>query len=213
MTDECGNTATCDQHVIIIFPACPDAIDYEGNVYHGIRIDCDCWTQRNLESNKYSDGSDIPGVYNYVSDMYPNETDNVDKFGRLYDWTSAIKDGADNGYGHVQGICPAGWYLPTAEKYVALNAHGADALKSPLYWLDGGGSNTTGFTALPAGYYDGSIDRFVNLMGETYFWSTTKVGSEWEASASSMGIHCDDIHTSNVRTGLGYSVRCIKEKE
>ena len=213
MTDECGNTTTCDQHVIIIFPVCPDAVDYEGNVYHGIRIDCDCWTQRNLESNKYSDGSDIPGVYNYVSDMYPNETDNVDKFGRLYDWPSAIKDSADNGYGHVQGICPAGWYLPTAEKYVALNAHGADALKSPLYWLDGGGSNTTGFTALPAGYYDGSIDRFVNLMGETYFWSTTKVGSSFEATSSSMGIHCDDIHTSNVRTGLGYSVRCIKEKE
>lgn len=213
MTDECGNVTTCDQQVIIIFPACPDAVDYEGNVYHGIRIDCDCWTQRNLESNKYSDGTDIPGVYNYYAVEYPDVDDNVNKFGRLYDWPSAIKDTADNGYGHVQGICPAGWYLPTAEKYVALNAHGADALKSPLYWLDGGGSNTTAFTALPAGYYDGSIDRYVNLMGETYFWSTTEVGGKWGASASMLGIHCSEIHGATVRTGLGYSVRCIKEKE
>ena len=213
MTDECGNTATCDQLVTIIFPACPDAVDYEGNVYHGIRIDCDCWTQRNLESNKYSDGADIPGVYNYYAVEYPDVDDNVNKFGRLYDGESAVRDGADNGYGHIQGICPAGWYLPTAEKYVALNAHGADALKSPMYWLDGGGSNTTEFTSLPAGYYDGSIDRYLNLMGEAYYWSTTLVGGTWTATASTMGLNCSELHTTNVRTGLGFSVRCIKEKE
>ncbi len=213
MEDECGNITTCDQHVVVVFPACPDAVDYEGNVYAGVRIDCDCWTQRNLESTLYSDGIPIPGVYNYTTDVYPNTEQNVSNFGRLYDWESTIKDGGNNGYGHVQGICPAGWYLPTGEQYVALNAHGAYALKSPNFWIDGGGSNSTGFTSLPGGYYDGSTGRYLNLMGEAYYWSTTLVNGEWKASASRIKYICDEVVTQEVRNGLGYSVRCIKEKD
>ena len=213
MTDECGNSITCEQHVFVIFPECPDAVDYEGNVYHGVRIDCDCWTQRNLESHQYSDGSDIPGIYSYISDMYPDSAANAGTFGLLYDWDSAIKDGQDNGYGHVQGICPEGWYLPTDEKYAALNAHGAAALKSPDYWLDGGGNNSTGFTSLPAGYYDGSIGRYLNLMGEAYYWSTTRVNGEIGSSSAVIRYICNEVLTQETREGLGYSVRCIKEKE
>ena len=212
-TNQCGVKDTCEQHVYVIFPECPDAVDYEGNVYHGIRIDCDCWTQRNLESMKYSDGSDIPGFYNYESEVYPDVDGNIETFGRLYDWESAINDGADNGYGHVQGICPEGWYLPTDEKYEALNAHGAAALKSPDYWLDGGGNNSTGFTSLPAGYYDGSISRYLNLMGEAYYWSTTRVNGEIGSSSAVIRYICNEVLIQETREGLGYSVRCIKEKE
>ncbi|MCQ2277358.1 MAG: fibrobacter succinogenes major paralogous domain-containing protein, partial [Bacteroidales bacterium] len=212
MSDECGNMTTCDQHVHVIFPQCPDAVDYEGNVYHGVRIDCDCWTQRNLESHKYSDGTDIPGIYSYISDMYPDSAINAGTFGLLYDWESAIRDGQDNGHDHVQGICPEGWYLPTAEKYDALNAHGAAALKSPDYWIDGGGNNSTGFTSLPGGYYDGSIERYINLMGEAYYWSTTKVNGQWSSSAYTIQHACDSVNGTSTRNGLGYSVRCILEK-
>ncbi len=213
MTDECGNIDTCEQHVYITFPACPNAIDFEGNEYVGVRIGYDCWTQRNLESQKYSDGTDIPGIYNYYSDVYPDVADNVSKFGRLYDWASVLKDGADNGYGHLQGICPSGWYLPTAEKYAALNAYGAYALKSSLYWLDGGGSNTTGFSSLPSGYYDGNIYRYLNLMGQAYYWSATMVGENWTPATALIKLHCEDIIIQDVHSDYGYSVRCIKERE
>ncbi len=225
MEDECGNKATCQQHVIVTFPPCPDAVDKDGNVYHSVHIDCDCWTVRNLESLTYPDyatnhttahpnaGAAIPGVYNYTSSEYPNTNENVTNFGRLYDWPSVVNGGALNNYGHVQGICPDGWYVPTAAQYDALNAHGADALKDSRFWLDGGGSNTTGFSSLPGGYYDGSIQRYLNLMGEDYYWSTTLEGGVPTPSASSMRYNCESLIDADVREGLGYSVRCVKERE
>jgi uncharacterized protein (TIGR02145 family) len=214
MTDNvCGYKDSCKQHVFIVFPKCPDAIDCEGNVYHSVRIDCDCWTQRNLESKKYSDCSDIPCVYNYVSTEYPNVTDNVNIYGRLYCFEAAIRDSADNGHGHIQGICPAGWYLPTPEKYEALNVYGTSALKSPLYWIPTGGDNSTGFSALPAGFYNGSLNRYEGLRGETFFWSTKNTGSATKISAFEIFLDCDVLIETHKYSGVGYSVRCIKEKE
>ena len=209
----CGFSDTCEQHIVIAYPKCPDAVDCEGNVYHGVRIGCDCWTQRNLESTKYSDCEAIANVYAYASLQHPDTAANVATFGRLYTYEAAIRDGADNGFGHVQGICPAGWYLPTPEKYIALNAYGSPALKSPLYWLDGGGNNNTGFTALPAGYYNGARNRYEGLLSETYFWSTQNVGYETLNNSSFLRHDCDVVLMNHSHSGLGYSVRCIKEKE
>lgn len=214
LTDvDCNFSVSCIQTITVNFPDCPVAIDADGNEYNSVRIGCDCWTQTNLKSNNYSDGVAIPGVYSYVSDMYPDVNDNVAKFGRLYDWESVIKDGADNAYGHLQGICPDGWYLPTDLKYDFLGTFGVDALKSPLYWLDGGGNNSTGFTSLPGGYYDGSINRYLNLMGEAYYWATTKVDDHWTPVPCNIHYTCNAIIDASSREGLGYSVRCIKEKD
>lgn len=214
MTDSvCGNSTSCEQHVVIAFPKCPDAVDCEGNVYHGVRIGCDCWTQRNLESRKYSDCVDIPDVYAYASWMFPDTSENVAVFGRLYSYEAAVRDSADNGHGHIQGICPEGWYLPTPEKYQGLNAYGADALRSPDYWVDGGGHNSTGFSALPAGFYNGVRNRYEGLLSETYFWSTEGVGSASKAEVSQIRYACDSVLQVQMHSGLGYSIRCIKEKE
>ena len=209
----CGYTDTCFQHILITFPKCPDAVDCEGNVYHGVRIGCDCWTQRNLESKKYSDCSDIPCIYEYVSETHPNAAENVDIYGRLYCFEAAIRDSADNGHGHIQGICPAGWYLPTPEKYEALGNYGTQALKHPSYWISADGTNTTGFSALPAGYFSGSSGRFEGLLGETYFWSTSGTGASTKITICALFLGCNDIIFVPVYTGMGYSVRCIKEKE
>ena len=208
----CG-PKTCQQHVYVTFPECPDAVDCEGNVYHGVRIDCDCWTQTNLKSTRYSDCSLIPTVYEYYSSMTPNVAENVERFGRLYSFESAVRDSADNGHGHIQGICPVGWYLPTPEKYETLALHGADALKSPLYWLDGGGSNMTGFSALPAGWYNGDKDRYEGMYGETYFWSTEGVKATTQNSAFGLIFKCDELFETDRKLGVGYSVRCIKERK
>ena len=214
LKDECGNIMlSCPQNVSITFPPCPDAKDFEDTIYHSVRIGCDCWTSRNLLSTKYSDGSDIPNVHSYVSADYPNAEENVKIFGHLYDWEAVVNGETPNANGHIQGICPKGWYVPTAEQYAALSAYGTDALRSPDYWLNGaGGSNTTGFTSLPGGYYDGSIDRYINLMAEAYYWSTKKEGSNINPSASVISFFCESVVDATVREGLGYSVRCIKER-
>ena len=208
----CGSSVTCEQHVVVVFPPCPDAVDCEGNVYHGVRIGCDCWTQRNLESTKYSDCTDIPEVYEYESWQHPDVAANVAVYGRLYSFGAAVRDKSDNGYGHIQGICPAGWYLPTPEKYEELDTYGAAALKSPLYWIDGGGNNSTGFTALPAGFYNGEKDRYEGMLTEAYFWSVQNTGSDAVKSSYIIRYLCDSVLENVAREGVGYSVRCIKER-
>ncbi|MBR3550641.1 MAG: fibrobacter succinogenes major paralogous domain-containing protein [Bacteroidales bacterium] len=208
----CGSSVSCEQHVFVAFPQCPDAVDFEGNIYHGVRVGCDCWTQRNLESKKYSDGADILGRYAYANAQYPDTTANVALFGRLYSYEAAVRDSADNGHGHVQGICPKGWYLPTPEKYEGLNAYGADALRSPDYWIVGAGNNSTGFTALPAGFYNGELDRYEGLLTETYFWSTKSVFHAKPKYLYSITYYCDFVSETHSYSGIGYSVRCVKEK-
>ena len=209
----CGFSDTCEQHVFIAYPQCPDAIDCEGNIYAGIRIGCDCWTQRNLESTKYSDCTDIPDVMGYASLLHPDTANNIAIFGRLYTFEAAVHDSADNGHGHIQGICPEGWYLPTPEKYESLNEYGTEALRSPLYWIIGAGNNSTGFSALPAGYYNGEKSRYEGLLSETYFWSSQGVGTYTMRMPSFIAYYCDQVLLQDLSGGLGYSVRCIKERE
>jgi len=223
-TDQvCGYSVSCQQKVIVVFPKCPDAIDCEGNVYHGVRIDCDCWTQTNLISNCYGDAHEceltgvcenpIPCVYEYVNSNYPNADENVAIFGKLYCAEAGVGDSTVNEHGHIRGICPEGWYLPTPEKYEELNLHGAEALKSPLYWTDGGGDNSTGFTWLPAGWWNGALQRFEGLMSESYFLSTEVVHGEVKTYVYEVHHDCDSLIKKETHTGLGYSVRCVKEKE
>ena len=209
---ECGNSVTCEQHVVIAFPQCPDAVDYEGNVYHGVRIGCNCWTQRNLESTKYSDGAEIAGRYAYANLQYPDTSANVAVFGRLYSFEAAVRDSADNGHGHIQGICPDGWFLPTPEHYESLNEYGTPALRSPNLWIVGAGDNSTGFTALPAGFYNGQLDRYEGLLTETYFWSTQNVEPSVAKHVYAINYYCDAVVEQHPSSGLGFSVRCIKEK-
>ena len=219
----CGNSTNCTTKVIVIFPQCPDAVDCEGNTYHGVRIGCDCWTQTNLISNCYGDSHEceltdvcenpIPCVYEYQNAQHPNVNENVEIFGKLYCAEAGVGDSTVNEHGHIRGICPEGWYLPTPEKYDELNLYGADALKSPLYWTDGGGSNTTGFTWLPAGWYNGALQRFEGLYSEGYFLSTEVVNGEVHTYVYEIHHDCDSLLQHETHTGIGYSVRCVKEKE
>ena len=228
--DRCGNTYTCQQKVIVVFPQCPDAIDCEGNVYHGVRIGCDCWTQTNLLSNCYGDPNEcaesgecedpIPCVYEYESQSFPNVEENVDIYGRLYCAEAALKDSVINEHGHIRGICPEGWYLPTPEKYEELYLHGggtnilnANGLRSPLYWIDGGGDDATGFRALPAGFYNGAAQRYERMLLDTYFWATEVVEGEVRSTSYKISYDCSEIQRTEIHSGYGISVRCVKEKD
>ncbi|MBR4648288.1 MAG: hypothetical protein IKO75_14350, partial [Bacteroidales bacterium] len=231
MTDQvCGNTVTCDQYIVVVFPQCPDAIDCEGNVYHGVRVGCDCWTQTNLQSNCYGEPNEcvvtgtcedpIPCVYEYESDRFPDVDQNVGIYGRLYCAEAALDDSVVNENGHIQGICPEGWYLPTPEQYEQLYLYGggtsiltADGLRSPLYWFDGGGNNATGFSALPAGIYNGATQQYERMTLDTYFWATEIIHGEVRSAAYKITYDCNEIQRTDIDFGYGISVRCIKEKD
>ena len=229
MTDlVCGNTVTCDQYIVVVFPQCPDAVDCEGNVYHGVRIGCDCWTQTNLLSNCYGEPNEcvitgtcddpIPCVYEYESDQFPDVDENVDIYGRLYCAEAALDDSVINENGHIQGICPEGWYLPTPEQYEQLYLYGggtsiltADGLRSNLYWIDGGGNNATGFSALPAGMYNGATQQYERLLLDAYFWATEVIHGEVHVTSYRMQYDCSEVQRVDINSGYGISVRCVKE--
>ena len=151
----------------------------------------------------------------------------VDVYGKLYSWYSSarVPEGDDSAvpadslwpYGtYVQGICPAGWALPTVEDYMDMYvASGGQAglVKSPSteVWLPGKqGIAPNLFNAYGAGYYEGGINRYFNLLGETHFWA-----SDYSANSSTsrnfvLNYYCDSAQFQENLKGLGYSIRCVK---
>ena len=219
LTDTCNHImATCDQTVTVVFRECPVAVDADSNTYQSVRIGCDCWTQTNLVSETYGSkvgGGAIEDVMTYNATPYfDDEAANEQTYGHLYTWNAAIKDGADNGYGHIQGICPDGWYLPTKEKYEGLGAYGPEALRADILWADGGGTNTTGFTGLPGGRYVGNILLYRDMTIMDYYWATT-TDAAGQASAVEVELTMNCLRVKNVlnTNPNGYSIRCIKERE
>lgn len=216
-TDGCGNIATCTQTLHIAIEACPNATDYDGNEYTSVRINCECWTTRDLVSEHYSDGTAIENVMSYSSDIYPNETENVNTYGHLYNWNSTVAEGTalntPNERGHIQGICPEGWYLPTADQVnglvngtMTMNNHRASG-----YWLDGGGNNSSALTLLPCGQYNESNGRYENLTGNFYMWNAYEYTNE-TAKTFEADCHCYLFKVYNSTKGMGYGVRCIMER-
>lgn len=206
----------CDSTVVRILKVkslapCPTAIDYDGNEYPSVRIGVYCWTQTNLTSQHYSDGRTIANASGYFADIYPDSTSNIQTFGRLYDWYASIDTAnlTPTSSGHLQGACPYGWYLPSVEQYESLNNLGSSALRSPDYWLDGGGSNSSGFSSLPAGFYNGEHQRFENLLGEAYFWADSVTDFSENSIYLFGNTNCKSLQKLLSDQHNRYSIRCI----
>jgi len=219
-TDHCGNTLTCDQIVKVSFQTCPDAVDFEGTHYPSVRLGsgCKCWTTENLKSTQYSDGRPIDNVMVYVSSSYPDEAQNLNIFGRLYDWYAAA-DTATHSVAEieslyalgqrVQGVCPAGWYLPSEEDFDELNVYPTTELRSNEYWIDGASNtNTTGFSSVPSGKYNCATNRFEELMGNAYYWTCHPV---FDVSTGAMiDFICEKVVITPPMTRCnGFSIRCV----
>lgn len=122
-----------------------------------------------------------------------------------------------------QGVCPSGWHMPSDNQWDSLLtflggytvAGGKLKESGILHWNtpNTGADNSSGFTALPAGFYmDGAGYNLLNQ--RTKFWTSSQNGSTsaWECTlrydqASTNG--GSSSYTSNAKT-LGASIRCIK---
>ena len=214
-TDACGNIATTTQVLHIVLGTCPVAADVDGNTYPVVALNNICWMAANLRTTHYSDGRLIPNPMVYTSVMYPDATANLDMFGYLYDWTAAMD--AANGLvqdanGNVQGICPDGWRMPKENEIRALVNDGVSDifdLRTTDQWLNNFGTNTTGFSLLPAGCYNANSDRFENLHGDAYIWG---VGASAPAQPRVFWADCKCYNWQilDTTTPMGYSVRCVR---
>jgi len=85
----------------------------DGNVYATVKIGNQTWMAENLNHNT-ADGAG--------SWCYGNRLDNCDKYGRLYDWNTAMagKAGTEENPSGVRGVCPEGWHLPSNAEWAEL---------------------------------------------------------------------------------------------
>jgi uncharacterized protein (TIGR02145 family) len=193
----------------------------DGQSYNTVAIGTQCWMQENLNI-----GIMIPGVNdpanNGVIEKYcfENSTTNCDVYGGLYLWNEMMQYVTTPG---VQGICPAGWHLPTNAEWTVLTTFlGGESvaggkIKSTGTFEAGTGlwrdpnyeaTNSSGFTALPGGFR-GSDVNFHSLGYDAYIWSSTEDGTG-NAFNQSLYFNYADIFLFSFTKEDGFSVRCVK---
>lgn len=210
--------AGCDSTVHLYVIHCTAVQDYDGTTYNPVIVSNVCWTKENLRSLHYADGGDIPGKMVYYSADFPDTAANRDTYGRLYTWYSTVRlpetstdlptPGAN---GFVQGICPDGWHVPTLNDMQKLMANPAATLRSTNLWLIPG-TNTTEFTALPAGQFNPNAKRFENLLAETGYWTCAPISATSSATSyyGRLDCWCGEYRIDDVTGNYGLSVRCVK---
>jgi len=214
--DTCGHMITGEQIILIYHYPCPD-VEMDGYTYHSVRLACDCWTDENLKTTKYSDGRAINNLMKYESPTHPDAEANFAIYGYLYDWSAALD--AESGVtvdaeGNVQGICPTGWHLPSDIEFA--NVAGLNGtneisdLRYHGYWLDGGGNNSTNFSLLPGGCYNDNTARYENLLGNAYLWSVNSADPN-QPKVFWADCHCYMWQVGNPSANMGCSVRCVKD--
>lgn len=205
--------------------------DYDGNTYYEVKIGTQIWMAENLKVRHYSDGTAIPHVTDNTTwaNLGDNDTDkaycffNNDEslgYGVLYTY-AAVTNGDNSGI-DVQGICPAGWHLPSDAEWTLLedfinNDEYSGSIGTTLKFTSGwnvsshSGTDNYGFSALPSGgrnlFGDGSFGY------EDYYgawWSSTENDSTdaWKRELTD-GYHC--MTRSNPNKSSGLSVRCVKD--
>ncbi len=218
---------------------CPSSItDIDGNTYKTVEMGAQCWMAENLRATRYSDGtavflgdkSSLDIAYRYS----PLGMEGTEKyFGYLYNWKAVMRSATSskNNPSGVQGICPKGWHVPSAQEWFSLydyaievssgNAQvAAKALASKLYWATDGEyvenspndnpetNNATGFSAVPAGVFSNGDYLLSGYL--TSFWCAT----EKDASYA----HCNQLDSYHSYMGViafdkggGFSVRCVRD--
>jgi uncharacterized protein (TIGR02145 family) len=205
VNDGCSE-ATYTQKVTVNYPACGATVtDANGREYQTVRVGCDCWIAENLKTN--ADGA-----------AYYNEDNANEGFGKLYDWNAAV--GSNNTEQtcktgtYIQGVCPDGWALPTVAKFNNMLAEFGDieALKSDdeTTWLPGNaGTNTSGFGAKGAGYYEGM--QYQRQLGYTYFWTCElNPSNSLVARTVELRCGCGEFTVYDKSKESKVSVRCVK---
>ena len=165
----------------------------DGKVYRTVQVGGQTWFAENL--NFAAEGSKC----------YENNPKGCAKYGRLYNWYTALK------------ACPAGTHLPSDKEWAALvdyaggEEKAGTKLKSAAGWNeDGNGTNDFGWSALPGGYgySDGS---FLKAGSNGLWWSAT----DGAKGVIYRGMDYDLEYVNGVISSetVLLSVRCVVDKE
>lgn len=193
--------------------------DINGNTYKVVTIGSQKWIASNLNTSKYRNGDLIPevkdpAIWSQLTTgawcYYNNDPANGPIYGKLYNWY-AVND--------PRGLAPKLWHVATDAEWNSLDTYlGASdnvggALKEAgiAHWCDPnvGATNSSGFTALPGGYFNSKTSTFYDQSGYGLFWTATEYNTS-EAWLNTMicftGIKFREYNTKQ----NALSVRCIK---
>ncbi|MDR2972490.1 MAG: fibrobacter succinogenes major paralogous domain-containing protein [Bacteroidales bacterium] len=205
--------------------------DIDGNKYLTMRYDDKVWMTDNLRVTRYSDGTpleartggmdmfeDGPVCYHNLNHTTYLITPN---YGLLYNWAAAVRVEdcqTKNVFElrNVQGICPNGWHIPSANEWVKLfSLFRGFEMKTQNWGMDRMNTfnNYSQFSAEPAGFfhYDGNIDDTFNMVGTgAFFWSSSQY-DDWTSVRYGLLSQFPDYNSHIMLKMVGYSVRCVKD--
>ena len=168
----------------------------DGRVYPLVKIGKQIWMARNLY---YKDSSS-------ASTVCYNNAEECEELGYLYDYSAAKK------------VCPEGFRLPSNSDWNTLTETlGSSAvvkMKATTHWYDGfEGNNSSGFSALPTGYYQAGYEdeKSFFLEGEYAGWWSSTPDSDGKAFVQN-AIRNQAAGISGESKTDGYSVRCLRVK-
>ena len=172
-----------------------------------------------------------PDVQAYC--WYDNLSEYSDTSGALYTWAAAMNGelSIDTIPSGIQGVCPDGWHLPSdaewkvLEMFLGMSQTDADnydwrgsdegaQLKETGFsnweFSNSGGSNSSGFTAVPGGFRNAK-GLFYSIDQSTAFWSTLAEEGTDNAWYRILNFDREQVYRQYNDMRLGFSVRCVKD--
>jgi uncharacterized protein (TIGR02145 family) len=193
----------------------------DASAFEEVQIGNQIWTVKNLNTDKYRNGDEIPQVKDIKKwsklntgawCYYENNDEYGASFGKLYNWF-AVND--------PRGLAPDGYHVPTHEEWDTLLANlGGDLLaggklkeKGIKNWASPNtkATNQSKYSALPGGYRS-TEDGFFDITEKATFWSNSEINEKFgrkrviNNSSGSVVMSISDKRQ-------GSSVRCIKNAE
>ena len=201
--------------------------DNDGNTYKVAQIGSQCWMAENLRTTKKPDGTEIPvGTTTSSTAAYrydPLSDATVDPYGYFYNW-AAVMNGASASSANpsnVRGICPQGWHVPSDAEWQqmldAVGTNNAAKLATGCDWAGEGSAmcpnnyryaerNSSGFDALPAGYYNAPVQFGIS----TRFWTSSADGTN-SYYRQIMRTGTSVSNSATIANTDGYSLRCVRD--
>lgn len=213
------------------------------NVYNTVNINGQCWMKTNLKEIPISYASsnngatawlnttkladvgnwgfynydDVTGASNFAASEYAAGE------GMLYQWKAAMNGSTNE---RAQGVCPAGWHIPSDCEFMYLEHGLGMSLASQVLTgprgsgasegevgtkLRTAGGNASGFSGILSGRRDNLFtggNSFVNRTSNLFIWTST--GNATSAYYRVLSTGGKQVQRSNVSTIGAYSVRCLK---
>ena len=137
-----------------------------------IKIGSQEWASEDLKVTKFRNGEDIPFVTDNEewSQLTTAAYCITPKGNYLYNWY-AVND--------PRGLAPDGFHVPTDDEWTELteSSGGEDIAGNVLKTQEWGGTNSSGFSALPGGYRGNYYGSFSNEGYYGYWWSSSASGT------------------------------------